>query len=121
MELDPIGNREPMPAQRHVVVLSDGVVSTYTESGCERGGDLSLQRVTGEITHLAADGLQALALALADFDRQQLEKMPVTVGRTGAGSLGAIEQSGCYIETNRAGTWCCSRGCVGGSDSCCVY
>jgi len=91
VELDPVRHREPMPAQRHIVVLSDGVVSANIERGREGSGDLSLQCVAGEISHLPANGLQTLALALPDFDRQQLEEMPVAVGGAGAGSFRPIE------------------------------
>jgi hypothetical protein len=46
---------------------------------------------------------------LADLDRQQLQKVPVSIRRAGAGAFGPVEQSARYIKPNRTRTRCCSR------------
>jgi hypothetical protein len=42
--------------------------------------------------YVALDALQALAFALTNLDREELEEMPIVIGRCGAGPIGAIEQ-----------------------------
>jgi hypothetical protein len=70
MELDPIGHREAMPAERNVVIMGHGFVSARAECGRERQSDLPLERIASDISHLAANRFEALALALPDFDGQ---------------------------------------------------
>jgi len=90
VELDPVGDRQTVPSQRQVAIVRDRFVGTGSKSGRQRLRNLPLERITGDIAHLGADGVETLPLALSDFYRQKLKQMPVTVGRTSAGSLGPV-------------------------------
>ena len=81
-----------MPAQRDIAIVRDGFVGAGAESGRKRLRDFPLERIAGDIAHLGLDRVETLPFALSDFDGQQLQQMPVSVGRTGAGSLGPVEQ-----------------------------
>src|SRR2546423_14284152 len=93
-----------MPAQRHVVIIRDYLIGTRRQCRCERLRDFALERIAGEVSHLGLDGLKALTFALPNLDREQLEQMAVAVCRSGAGTLGSIEQTAGDIEANGAGT-----------------
>lgn len=108
MELDPIGYRQAMPAERDVVIVRDSFVGAGAECWCERQSDLALERVTSDIAHLTANRFEALAFSLPDFDRQQLEEMAVPVGRAGAGSFGAIQQAARNVKPNRTSARRCA-------------
>jgi hypothetical protein len=45
----------------------------------------------------------------------------VTVSCAGASAIGTVEQAARHVKTNRARTWRRTCGCVGRSDSGCVY
>jgi hypothetical protein len=53
--------------------------------------DSFLESVTGEVLHLALDGLETLPFALADLDGEELEEVTISVRRARARSLGVIE------------------------------
>jgi hypothetical protein len=91
VKLNTIRDWESMPPEREIVVVGDGIICTETQGGRQRERNLPLQGITGHIAHLALDGLETLPLALSDLDGQQLEQMPITVGRTGARALRPIE------------------------------
>jgi len=80
-----------VPSQRHVAIVCDRFVGTGPESRRQRLRNLPLERITGDIAHLGADGVETLSLALSNLDGQQLEQVPVSVGRASAGSLGPVE------------------------------
>jgi len=69
VKLDPIGDGETMPAKRHVIIMRDGFIGARVERGRQGERDLALESVTGDITHLVADRLEALTFSLTDFDR----------------------------------------------------
>jgi len=102
VKLDSIGHGKAMPAERDILVVGHSFVSAGAKCRRERQSDLPLERIAGNITHLAANRVEALALALSDFDRQQLEEMAVPVSRTGAGALGPVEQAARHVEPNRS-------------------
>ena len=73
----------------------------------------SASPVTSFISRLIVSSV--CAFALADLDRQQLEEVPVAVGGSGAGALGAIEQAVRDVEAHRARTRRRARRRVGGA------
>lgn len=91
-----------MPAERDVVIVPHSFMSARAECRCQRQRDLPLERIASDIAHLASDRVEALAFSLPDFDGQQLQEMAVSVGRAGAGALGAIEQAARYVKPNRS-------------------
>ena len=101
MKLDPVGDGKTVPAKRNIFVVGDSFVCAGAERGRKRQSDLSLERIAGDIAHLTTDRVEALSFALTDLDGQQLQKMPVSVGRAGASALGPVEQSTRYVKPNR--------------------
>ena len=49
--------------------MRDGFIGARVERGRQGERDLALESVTGDITHLVADRLEALTFSLTDFDR----------------------------------------------------
>jgi len=84
--------------------MCDSFVRVGSERRSERSGNPFLERIAGDFLELRSDRIETLSLALPDLDREKLEKVPVTVRRTGARSLGAVEQSARDVESNRART-----------------
>ena len=76
-------------------------MSTGAERRRERLRDSLLERVAGQILHLALDRIETLPFALPDFYREKLKKMPISVSRAGAGSFRVVEKAACDIESNR--------------------
>src|SRR5688500_12497694 len=99
-----VRNRQPPPAQHHVSIVRDGFIGIRSESRSKRLRDPFLERIAGDFLELRSDRIETLSLALPDLDREKLEKVPVTVRRTGSRSLGAVEQSARDVESNRAST-----------------
>lgn len=91
MQLDPVGNGKTVPAKRNIFVVGNSFMSTGAECGRQRQSNLSLESIAGDIAHLTTDRVEALAFALTDLDRQQLQKMPVSVCRPGACPLRPVE------------------------------
>jgi hypothetical protein len=102
MQLDSVRNGEPPPSERHVAIVRDRLVGAGAERRRERKSNLSLEGIAGNLLQLRSDRVEALTLALADFDGEKLEQMLVPIGRTSAGAFGPIEQSARNVEPNRA-------------------
>jgi hypothetical protein len=91
VKLDSVGDGKAMPAKRNVVVVADGLKTAGVKRRRERCRDLPLERISCDIAQLTADSVETLSLALADLDGQQLQKMPVSIGRAGSGALGPVK------------------------------
>jgi hypothetical protein len=70
VKLYSIGDRKPVPAERHVVIMCDRLIGAEVERGRQRSGDLALESVAGDVAQLVADRLQTLTFALANLDRE---------------------------------------------------
>jgi hypothetical protein len=68
VKLDSISDWEAVPSKRDVVVVGNGFMSARAERGCKGKGDLSLERIAGDIAHLTTNGVEALSLTLPDLD-----------------------------------------------------
>src|SRR5688500_585162 len=88
-----VRDRQPPPSQHEISVMCDGLVRIRSKRGSERARDSFLERVAGHFLELRPYRVETLALALADLDREKLEKMPVAVGSTGARSFRAVQQA----------------------------
>ncbi len=113
VDLDSIGDGEPAPAKRCVVIGGRDCVRSSAERRRERLRDAFFECVSGDLLHLALYRVETLSLALANFDREQLKEMPVAIRRAGTRSFGVIEQSARNIEPNGARGWRCASGRVG--------
>ena len=91
MKLDAVGDRQAVPSECNVTVVRNCFIRAGTKRGRKRLRNLPLERITGDVAQLGADGIEALPLALSDLDGQQLQEMPVPVRRAGTGSLRPIE------------------------------
>jgi hypothetical protein len=70
VQLDSIGDRQSMPAKRDVVVVGDSLIRARRKRWRQRLGNLSLERVTRQISQLGLDRVQTLSFPLSDLDRQ---------------------------------------------------
>jgi hypothetical protein len=100
VNLDSVGDWEAAPPEWRIGVGCGNRVGTSAQRRRERLRNSFLERIAGEIFHLAFDGIETLPFALADFYREKLEKMPVSVGRAGASSFGVIEKTAGDVEAN---------------------
>ncbi len=92
MDLDPIGDGNTAPAGRALLIaVTHGVVGTSAEGRRERRGHAALECVARDLLHLLLDPIEGRALALADLDGEQLEEVPVVVGRRRSRALGSVE------------------------------
>jgi hypothetical protein len=91
VKLDPIGDRQTVPAECDISVVCDRFVGSGIERRRERLRNLPLERIARDIAHLAADSVETLSFSLSNFDSQQLEQMAVSVRCASARSFGPIE------------------------------
>lgn len=105
MELDSVGDTDAAPGGGGVIVLRGDDVSSGDEGWLEGAGDASFEGVAGNAFHFVFDCFERLAFALADFDCQELEQVPVVVRCGGTCSFGAVDESGRDVEANGASAW----------------
>src|SRR5450432_322324 len=96
-------------------VVRHHAIRARTERRRERRCNSALERVACETAHLDLDLSQREPFALADLDEEELQQVPVAVGRRRARAVRMIEQPGGHIESNRAGTRLRSRGAICGA------
>jgi hypothetical protein len=99
-----VRDEDAAPGGGPLIVLGDDDVGTRAEGWRERLGDAALEKVARRLPHLALNDVESLAFTLANFDREQLEQMPIIVDRRGAGAFRAVEQAIGHVEPNGPGT-----------------
>jgi len=106
-ELDTVGNADPPPGFRRIIVVRHGVVCARTERRRQRLSNALFEEIAGHAEHFGLDDVERLSFALANLDGEELQEMPVMVGRGGAFSVGMIEQPARDVEPDRS---CTRRG-----------
>jgi hypothetical protein len=91
VQLDTIHHWSPAPAVRLILIVGDCQVRAGGEGWRKRASDPAFESVSSDVSHLVLDGVEALALALSDLDREELKQVAIVVRRRRASSLGAIK------------------------------
>ena len=102
VKLDSIRDFNTAPAQYLMVIASHRLGGACAQCGSQRSGDPPLEEIASDVAHLRLDRLERLALALPDLYREELKEVPITVGSSGPGAFGPVEQAMRDVESNGA-------------------
>lgn len=86
------------PGSNWVIVAGDRDIGFGRQDPFERIGETFFEDVSCQPLHFRLDRFERLPFTLADFDREELEEVPIVIGGGRSGAIWPIDQTGGDIK-----------------------